>query len=126
MNLKTIYETIYNRSEMPQVSGEDLGDAYKLMKKNNIPVEIVYEYPKTIKFSQRQINKDKVKNIIADLKDGKVMPPVVISSDKWMVDGHHRNVGNGIHKEDEKQKMIKIGLPRDKAIEIYKQIEGKI
>lgn len=126
INLKTIVEQIYNRSDMPQVAGDDLGDAYKLMKENGIPVEVVTELPKNLKHSQKQINKSKVKSIIIDKRAGKKMPPLVISKDNWIVDGHHRQVAYMVEDPNEEKTMIKIGYPRDKAIGIYKKVENKL
>lgn len=124
MKLTDILESIYNRSEMPQVSGSDLGDAVEMLKKNNIPVSMVELKPNQIKNSQKEINKGKVKNIVKDMRSGKKMPPCIISKDNWMVDGHHRNLAYQVESPDEMQKYIQIQLPRDQAIQIYGKIEN--
>jgi hypothetical protein len=123
MKLKKIYESIYNRSEMPQIDSEDLPEAIRFLK-NLIPCSIVELLPNTIKNSQKEIHKDKVKNIIKDMRSGKKMPPCIISKDQWMVDGHHRNVAYKIEEPEETKKYIQIQLPRDRAIEIYRKIEN--
>jgi hypothetical protein len=119
-------ESIYNRSEMPQISGNELFDAISILQKNNIPVSVVELNPNQIKNSQKEIIKDKVKNIVADMRSGKKMPPCIISLDNWMVDGHHRNVAYKIVFSEETQKYIQIQLPRDHAIEIYKKVEDAL
>lgn len=124
--LRGLDETIYNRSSMPQVSGEDLPDAYRLMKEKGIPVSIEEVLPGKLKHSQKQIDKGKVKSIIKDMRSGKKMPPCVISSDYWIVDGHHRNVAFRVEEPNESKQVIEIGLPRDEAINVYKKIEGKL
>lgn len=126
MNVKLIkiLESIYNRSEMPQVSGDDLPSAIRVLQANNVPVSMVELIPTQIKNSQKEINKGKVKNIINDMKMGEKMPPCIISKDRWMVDGHHRNIAYRVVEPDQLQKYIQIQLPRDQAIEIYKKIEG--
>lgn len=122
MLLKKIYESIYNRSEMPQIDSEDLPEAIRFLK-NLIPCSIVELPPNAIKNSQKEIHKDKVKNIIKDMRSGKKMPPCIISKDQWMVDGHHRNVAYKIEEPNKEQRYIQIQLPRDQAIEIYKKLE---
>jgi 3-methyladenine DNA glycosylase AlkC len=109
---------------MPQVSGDDLSDAISILKKNNIPVSVTEVLPSKLKHSQKQINKEKVANIIKDMRKGKKMPPCIISKDQWMVDGHHRNVAYKIEEPNKEQKYIQIQLPRDQAIALYKQTEG--
>ena len=126
MKLKKIYESIYNRSEMPQVSGDDLSDVIELIQKNNIPVSVSENLPGDLKHSQKEIHKNKVKNIIKDMREGKKMPPCVISKDNWIVDGHHRNVAYKIECPNETKKSIKIELPRDRAIQIYKKVEDRL
>jgi len=123
MKLKDILESIYDRSDMPQIKGSDLVDAFTILKKAKIPVQIDTVLPKQLKHSQKQVNKKKVMSIIRDITKGANLPLIVISSDNYIIDGHHRQLAYAVIQPDEEIKVIRINLPRDKAIEVYKKVE---
>lgn len=123
MKLRYVLENIYNREEMPQVSKEDLVDAVKVLKSKNIPVSIQYVLPSKLKHSQKQVNKKKVLSIIKDIERGINIPLIVISSDNYIIDGHHRQLAYAVIEPDTPIKVIKLELSRDKAIEEYKKVE---
>lgn len=112
---------------MPQVKQNDLVRAVKLLRKNGIRVTIEV-IPSTdigyLNHSQKTVNRSKVANIIRDIKRGIKMPPLIISQDYYIVDGHHRYIaynalGSGL-------KVLKIHLPKKEAILAWKEVEKEL
>jgi ParB-like chromosome segregation protein Spo0J len=123
MKLKDILESIYNREDMPQIQGSDLKDAFSILKKAGIPVSIDTALPKKLRHSQKTANKKKILSITRSIGRGEKIPPIVISEDNYIVDGHHRQLAYAVVEPDEEIPVIKIGLPRDEAIKAYKAVE---
>jgi ParB-like chromosome segregation protein Spo0J len=123
MKLKAILESIYDREDMPQIQGSDLKDAFSILKKAGIPVEIVSMLPKKLRHSQKTVNKKKVMALTKSISQGQKIPPIVISEDNYIVDGHHRQLAYAVIEPDTEIPVIQIGLPRDKAIKAYKAVE---
>ena len=130
MNLRTIWNEILtelmDRSDMPQVSKDDMPEAFKILKDKGIGVSMKTVLPKNLKHSQKQVNTKKVQSIVKDIKSGKKMPPMVISNDDWIVDGHHRKMGFVENDPEERKDVVMIDLPRDKAIAAYKWVEKSV
>lgn len=123
MNLKQSLQEL-ERKYMPQVAQNDLPVALSLLKGNGVKVSIETVSPSDLKHSQRAVDKKKVLSIIKDLKSGKILPPLVISLDNYIVDGHHRWIAYKLLKMP--IKCIKIHLPQKEAIIEFKKIESQI
>lgn len=123
IKLKAIIESIYDRSEMPQIHGSDVKTAFELLKSAKVPVKMIEVLPSKLKHSQKDVDREKVKRIIKSIKSGEPMSPIVISLGGWIVDGHHRQIANQVLNPKVPLKVLMIGLPRDRAIEAYKKIE---
>jgi len=123
MKLKNILESIYNRADMPQIQGSDLKDAFSILKGAGIPVEVVNMLPQRLRHSQKSVEKKKVMALTRRISKGLSTPPIVISEDNYIVDGHHRQLAYQVIDPDTEIPVIKIGLPRDEAIKAYKQVE---
>lgn len=121
MKLKSILSEL-ERKNMPQISKSDLPEAMKLLQDNDVNVTIGTFQANQLQHSQRAVNKAKVQSIIKEIKSGKVLPPIIISSDNYIVDGHHRWIAYKLLKKP--IKCIKIGLPQKEAIIQFKRIEG--
>lgn len=126
MKLKKILESIYDRKDMPQIQGSDLKDAFTLLQKAGISVQMDEILPSKLIHSQKAVNKKKVMAITRDIGRGKKIPPIVISEDNYIVDGHHRQLAYAVVEPDQKIKVLRINLPRDKAIAAYKEVEKHI
>jgi len=123
MKLKAILESIYDRRDMPQIQGSDLKDAVSILKKAGIPVEVEEVLPKSLKHSQKTVDKKKVMSITRSIGKGESIPPIVVSEDNYIIDGHHRQLAYAVVEPDQTIKVIKINLPRDKALAVYKKVE---
>lgn len=126
MKLKKILESIYDRKDMPQIQGSDLKDAFTLLQKAGISVQMDEILPSKLIHSQKAVNKKKVMAITRDIGRGKKIPPIVISEDNYIVDGHHRQLAYAVVEPDQRIKVLRINLPRDKAIAAYKEVEKHI
>lgn len=124
--IMTLKQTLseLERKFMPQIAHEEHDDVISLLNSEGIKTEKVQLNPNTIRHSQSKVNKDKVRNIIKDIRNKKPMPPIFISSDNAIIDGHHRWIAFKILKTP--IKCIKIGLPQKEAIIKFKEIEGQL
>jgi hypothetical protein len=112
------------RKFMPQIAHNELPEAISLLRGNGVAVKIETRSPSDLVHSQRAVNKDKVRNIIKDIKNKKPMPPIIISEDNFVIDGHHRWIAYKLLNLP--IKCIRIGLPQKEAIIKFKKIEGKL
>lgn len=86
-----------HRSKMPQIQGQHFKDFSKWLDKEGISYKIDKVDAKKLHASQEMIHYDKVDTIIKmGLKDGR---PVLVSSDMFVLDGHHRVFAHRILKK---------------------------
>tara|TARA_R110000868_G_scaffold12456_15_gene59605 strand:+ start:1534 stop:1920 length:387 start_codon:yes stop_codon:yes gene_type:complete len=123
MKLKDILESIYNRSDMPQIQGSDLKDAFSILQKAGVQVEVDEVLPRKLTHSQKTVDKKKVLALTRSIGRGEKIPPIIISQDNYIIDGHHRQLAYAVVEPDKKIKVIRINLPRDKALAVYKKVE---
>lgn len=77
----------FNRNELPQLKTNDfLND----LTTNNIPYQIVSVDPKDLIPTQNEYNFDKIKSLVMSLRSGAENKPIIVSSDNYILDGHHR------------------------------------
>lgn len=110
------------RKFMPQIAHDEQSDVIALLNQEGIKTERVQLDPSQIKHSQSKVNKEKVRSIIKDIRNGKSLPRIFISEDNFIIDGHHRWIAYKLLKLP--IKCIRIGLPQKEAIIKFKQIEG--
>lgn len=72
MNLKQSIQEL-ERKFMPQIKGHELSNAISILRKNGIKVQLKTIDPNSLQNSQRAVNKEKVQNIIKDIKGGKIL-----------------------------------------------------
>lgn len=80
-----------SRQEMPQIESKYREQFIQWLKNKGIKVKRVRVMLNTLKLTQAEYNKDKVLNIIDQLKDkDKVFDPIFVSKDGMVLDGSHR------------------------------------
>lgn len=114
------------RKNMPQVTQKELPNALRLLNKDGISCEQVKTQISKLKPYQKDYNKDKLISMIKDFKSIEDIPPIVISSDNYIVDGHHRFLAAKAKYPNDYISTIKIDLPSEKAVEKYKEVEDNI
>jgi hypothetical protein len=103
-----------SRDEMPQVLTADVKDFIGWLKKKNISVERVVKNAKDLSPSQHQLDADKVRNMVNKDDDGG--PPILTSSDDYVVDGHHRYMSRALG--DKTIECYRINMPARELIKM--------
>ena len=81
---------------------------------------------KNLKPAQNEINKEIVDNLIDKMKKyGEHKNPIVISKDKYIVDGHHRWAAYKKYKPNQKLDAVVIDAPVNNAIGVAISVETK-
>lgn len=111
---------------MPQVDSKSLSKAMNIMREQGIRFGKFNIAPSKLKHSQTGVDSDKVRNIMADIESGKLLPPIVISNDLYIIDGHHRWVAYTTLNASNPISVIKIDLPQKEALVAFKKIEKLI
>ena len=98
------------RGKMPQVRSKDYDDLIKHLKKNGVRVQKKAVKASTLKATQSNFNVDKIVDKISNIKTLGKAKPLIVSSDNYIIDGHHRwlaakNVGGSI---DVMQSNVKV------------------
>lgn len=111
---------------MPQIAGNELTTAIRILTKSGIGASMKAILPTELQHSQHEIDDAKVQNIIKDIKSGKSMPPIVISSDNYIVDGHHRQIAYQTIDPLKPINVLQINLSQKMALVVWKKIESKL
>jgi hypothetical protein len=112
---------MYSRDEMPQIKKKDLKPAIGKLLNVGLTISKGTISPQKLHPSQKEIYKSKVDKIISK-SDPYTIKPIIISSDNYIVDGHHRWVAFLLGFPNHKINFLRLGVGRDKAINIYNKI----
>ena len=112
-----------DREELPQIPNESIDDYLQHLKSANVTFETGTQSVASLNTSQSKIDLDKIKNI---MKSKTNINPIIVSSDDYILDGHHRALA--AYNTDKKCKIptIKVALPIDELIEISNQFNGSV
>jgi len=99
-----------SRDKMPQVKSKDYDELIKHLNKNGVRVTKKSVKASTLKATQKDFNVDKIVGAISKIKTIGTAKPLIVSSDNYIIDGHHRwlaakNVGGSI---DVMQSNVKV------------------
>ena len=117
----TLTNKMYNREDMPQVNKKDLKPAISKLLKAGLKVSKGMISPMNLHPSQEDIHRAKVDSIISK-SDPYTIKPIIISSDNYIVDGHHRWIAFLLGFPNHKINFLRLGVDRDKAIYIYNKL----
>jgi hypothetical protein len=95
----------FSREMMPQLG--PLGDVLKNLRRHNVKFHKELIDPKKLKSSQSEFNKSKIINIMMDRKN--TLSGVIISSDNYVLDGHHRWLAH--YNQDKKIEVVRVDMP---------------
>lgn len=108
--------TLRARKNMPQIDNMD--KFIEDITKNDYKIKSEKVDPQTLKPTQNEFNKEKVKGMI---QSGKYKnKPIVVTSDNYILDGHHRWKAHLVQKEQ--QPVIRVNMSFDKLFDF---VEGK-
>lgn len=90
------------RGHMPQVKTADYDELIVFLKKKGISLTAKSVKANTLKATQSNFNKDKIVSAAANYHTLHQAKPIIVSSDNYIIDGHHRwlgayNVGGDIN-----------------------------
>ncbi len=117
---------LYSRKDMPQVNTQNLSKAIS-MAKSKVKVTKGTIDVGSLKSSQKELIKSKVKGIAAKYRKAGDMKPIIVSKDNYIIDGHHRWAA-AIYKfgNDVRVPIFTIHLKKDDAIVLYKTISNSL
>lgn len=78
------------REDLPQVKGKDLSEMLRIFAENGIKYRTGNVPTDILKPTQEDGKPSKVDAIATAITQGESTPPIVISVDGWILDGHHR------------------------------------
>ena len=113
------------RSDMPQIQGKDYPEVLKIFKDYGVPYRLQVMNINDLFPMQQDFIPAKVDNIVKDMNAGKEMKPIFISSDYYIVDGHHRWLANK-KLNNPTMKVIKVGYPKNAALKLFDKLDNKL
>ena len=111
-----------SREDMPQIKSKYIDHYIEWLENNGILVKEKVLTANKLKPAQDEINKDKIKEMSKDI-DNIVEKPLVISNDRYILDGLHRWATLYNKYDRFPVKVLKVGLPFKKLINITKNYE---
>lgn len=111
------------RKDMPQIPAERRGEFLSELKAEGITVEEEAVDPKTLKPIQKEVSASRAGAIYNKYKEAGTIPQeqrILISSDGFVIDGHHTwgaAVGFSFDNKDAKLPVYRIGLTAQEALD---------
>ena len=81
------------RDKMPQVKSKDYDELIAFLKKRNIRMAKKKIKANQLKATQSNFNTDKIVQAVDKYKTLATAKPIIVSSDGYVIDGHHRWLG---------------------------------
>ena len=78
------------RKDMPQIADKHHDDFIKSIRDSGILVKFKTINPKLLKPTQKEFSTDGIMRNLGKISTGTKKPPVIISKDGYIMDGHHR------------------------------------
>lgn len=104
----------FKRKEMPQIEGKNVPKFLDFLKSDGVKYAEKLVDSKSLRPTQNQFNQDKIQGMI-DTIDQKKQNPIMVSSDGYVIDGHHRWLAH--YNTGKKMPVIMIDLKIDDALE---------
>ena len=98
----------FSRALMPQIDSDKLDDYLSYLKEKNIEYTKQKLPTKELKATQMEFDTDKVCEIMQGPSGNK---PIIVSSDGYILDGHHRWLADYNKNKDSNSKVIVVNLP---------------
>lgn len=111
---------VYSRDQMPQISKESIPGFKKYLDRNGIDSESKTVDTSSLKSSQMDFDKDKVRSLMKKKTPGRI----ITSTDGHVIDGHHRWIAD--HNTKGKVPTLKVDVPVLKLLRIAHDYAGSI
>lgn len=113
------------RSKMPQIKQDKIDDFLKYLKQEKVTISNVQLPADEIKPTQRELDSVKVEKIIKDILNHNIKDQkYIISSDNYILDGHHRWAAYIEVSPKTKLNCQRVSIPMTKLLELAHQFEG--
>jgi hypothetical protein len=104
-----------DRKDMPQIDNKNLDDFTDYLKEKGVNSSEVKIDPNKLKASQSQFHKAKIEKMMDSIGNGKKMKSIIVSSDDYVIDGHHNWIAHmNLGKE---VSALKIDVKREKLLD---------
>lgn len=80
----------FDREELPQIKGEDVDKFLAFLRRKDVEVESRETRVADLKPTQSELNTEKVEKLAKDGMTDALRSAIIISSDDYILDGHHR------------------------------------
>ena len=111
------------REDMPQIKGKDFPEMLRLFKTYEVPYRVLNMKVNDLKATQEDAIPKKVDAIAKNIKNGKEMHPLLISSDAFVIDGHHRMLAYKKIDPESVVKVCRLGFPKKIALDLINKVE---
>lgn len=98
----------FSRALMPQIDSDKLDDYLSYLKEKNIEYTKQKLPTKELKATQMEFDTDKVCEMMQSPSGNK---PIIVSSDGYILDGHHRWLADYNKNKDSSSKVVVVNLP---------------
>lgn len=112
----------YGRHQMPQIKDKYQQDVFQYLYDNGIKFSKKTVRVGEIKPAQKEIRID-VSMELLKTQSNKLKKPILVSSDGYVIDGHHRWFAFFLENPMQKVKFIKISIPAKKIIPIINKFD---
>jgi len=107
-----------SRNEMPQFKGRDFSAFLSHLKASGVKTEELQIPASQLNPTQSELNDEKVDNLAQEIKEGSIKgKPIIISSDNYILDGHHRWAAHKQVNPRLKVASVKVDMPIDELLE---------
>jgi len=125
--LLPIYLMEIGRADMPQVRSKDVTETLRIFDNENIKYEKGRISCAELKPTQEDYNPIKVGSMKGDLHINKKINPIFVSSDGYILDGHHRWLAcKEAYGEDYLIPCIKIAYPKNVSLYMFSNVANDV
>lgn len=113
------------RKDMPQIDDDVVDGFLQWVRKQGIVIERGMYPASKLKATQKEINVEKVKDMVAgDNYEDLVTKPFIVSRDGYLMDGHHRWAALVTVDPESSAHVFKIGLPIRELLALANMFHG--
>lgn len=110
-----------SRTKMPQIDSHLVQDFIKIVRQSGIDVKKERVRVDLLKPTQKEINTEKVEGMMDGMLQKNLAKPIIVSSDNYVLDGHHRWLALLNQDRTFKLTVFKFDLPITQLIEVAKK-----
>jgi hypothetical protein len=106
------------RKNMPQIKSNHVPEFMKWLKTFGVSMITKSVAIKTLKMTQKEVSMDKILGMINDAPEESLSKPIILSSDNYILDGHHRFVALYNKNKNIKLTVYQVNVKIDALLEL--------